>query len=186
MRILIAGALAALIALPAMAQESRVKGWNNLNGREAVVFRAKVVDVLCELTGECADKCGNARRQMGLVREDDGKLILAAKNQQAAFQGAAADLYAHCGKTVTVDGLLVGPVGDGAKFFQVHFIKREGSDIWAPTKRWTRLWKREFPAAAAKKGRWYRNDPRVLKVLGENGYLGLGAETDRKFIEENY
>ena len=27
-----------------------------------------------------------------VVREDDGRLILAAKNQQAGFQGAAADL----------------------------------------------------------------------------------------------
>ena len=190
MKTLIAGGLAALIALPfgtltASAQESQVKGWKNLNGREAVVFRAKVVDVLCELTGECAAKCGNGKRQMGLVREDDGKLILASKNQQAAFQGATVDLYAHCGNTVTVDGLMVGPEG-ATKFFQVHFIKRDGKDVWAPTKRWTRIWKREFPEAAAKKGRWYRNDPRIAKALEEDGYLGLGAEADKKFIEENY
>lgn len=187
MKTVFAGALAALIALPmtAGAQESQVKGWKGLNGREAVVFRAKVVDVLCELTGECAEKCGNGKRQMGLVREDDGKLILASKNQQAAFQGATADLYAHCGNTVTVDGLMVGPEG-AAKFFQVHFIKRDGKDVWAPTKRWTLIWKRQFPEAAAKKGRWFRNDPRVLKAIEENGYLGLGAEADKTFIEENY
>lgn len=185
MRTLIAGALAALIAVSAQAQESQVKGWKNLNGREAVVFKAKVVDILCELTGECADKCGNGKRQMGLVREEDGKLILAAKNQQAAFQGATSDLYAYCGQTVTVDGLMVGPE-DSAKFFQVHFVKREGSDIFAPTKRWTRIYKREFPEAAAKKGRWFRNDPRILKAIEEDGYLGLGAEADKKFIEENY
>ena len=106
-RTLIAGALAALIALPATAQESRVKGWDGLQGRETAVFRAKVVDVLCELSGDCAEKCGEGRRQMGLVREDDGRLILAAKNQQAGFQGAAADLYPFCGQTVAVDGLMV-------------------------------------------------------------------------------
>ena len=184
MRYLIAGALMALMTLPAGAQESRVKGWKNLNGREAVVFRAKVVDVLCELTGECAEKCGAGRRQIGLVREDDGRLILAAKNQQAGFQGAAADLYAYCGTTVTVDGLMVGP--GAAKVFQVHFIKRDGSDTWAPTKRWTRIWKREFPEAAARKGRWFRNDPRVNAEIEANGYLGLGAEADKAFIEENY
>lgn len=184
-RTLIAVAVAALMALPAQAQESRVTGWKNLNGREAVVFRARVVDILCELTGECAEKCGNGQRQMGLVREDDGRLILAAKNQQAGFQGAAADLYAYCGTTVTVDGLMVGPE-DGTKFFQVHLIQRDGHDAWAPTKRWTRIWKREFPEAAAKKGQWFRHDPRVNAQIEANGYLGLGAEADKTFIEENY
>ena len=38
----------------------------------------------------------------------------------------------------------------------------------------------------SKKGRWYRNDPRIVKALEEDGYLGLGAEADKKFIEENY
>ena len=187
MKRLIAITLAALIALPAAAQESQVKGWNGLQGREPAVFRAKVVDVLCELTGECAENCGNARRQMGLIREDDGKLIFATKNQQAGFQGAAADLYAFCGQTVTVDGLLVGnPDLTQTKVFQVHFILREGSDKWIPTKRWTRIWKRNNPEAAAKKGRWFRNDPAINAEIEANGWLGLGAEADKTFIEENY
>lgn len=192
MRFLIASALAALIALPvslvpATAQESQVKGWGNLNGREAVVFRAKVVDVLCELTGECAEKCGNARRQIGLVRESDGKLILTAKNQQAGFQGAAADLYAYCGTSIMVDGLMVGDTDlSPTKFFQVHFIKPDHLEKWLPTKRWTRIWKRNNPEAAKKKGQWFRNDPAVQAEIRANGYLGLGAEADKKFIEENY
>ncbi len=187
MRMLILGALAALIAMPATAQESRVKGWKNLQGREAVVFKAKVVDVLCELGGDCAEKCGNSRRQLGLVRESDGKLILAAKNMQAGFQGAAADLYAYCGKTVTVDGLLVGnPDLTATKFFQVHFIQRDGSDKWLPAKRWTRIWKRNNPSVAKKKGQWFRHDPAVQAEIRATGYLGLGAEADAKFIEENY
>ena len=187
MRILIAGAVTALMSLPAMAQESQVKGWKGLEGREAVVFKAKVVDVLCELSGDCAEKCGNARRQIGLVRESDGKLILAAKNQQAGFQGAAADLYAYCGQTITVDGLMVGNTAlTDTKFFQVHFIQKDGSEKWLPTKRWTRIWKRNNPEAAKLKGRWYRNDPAIQAEIKANGYLGLGAEADEKFIKENY
>ena len=184
---IIATALAALIALPATAQESRVKGWNNLQGREPAVFKAKVVDVLCELTGDCAEKCGEGRRQMGLVREDDGKLILGAKNQQAGFQGAAADLYPFCGQTVTVDGLMVGnPDLIQTKVFQVHFILRDGSDKWIPTKRWTRIWNRANPDAEGKKGPWFRHDPAVNAEIEANGWLGLGAEADKTFIEENY
>jgi hypothetical protein len=184
---LMTGALAALMSLPAAAQESRVKGWDGLQGRETAVFRAKVVDVLCELSGDCAEKCGEGRRQMGLVREDDGKLILAAKNQEAGFQGAAADLYPFCGQTVAVDGLMVGnPDLTATRVFQVHFIQREGSDKWLPTKRWTRIWQRRNPEAAAGKGPWFRNDPAVNAEIEANGYLGLGAEADATFIQENY
>ena len=186
-RTLMAAALAALMAVPAAAQESQVKGWKNLQGRETAVFRAKVVDVLCELTGDCAEKCGEGRRQMGLVREDDGKLILAAKNQQAGFQGATVDLAAYCGMTVTVDGLMVGnPDLTATKVYQVHFIQREGSDKWAPSKRWTRVWTRRHKDLAKKKGPWFRHDPAVNAEIEASGYLGLGAEADAKFIEENY
>lgn len=186
-RIIATVALVAALASLAVAQESRVTGWTNLEGREAVVFEAKVVDVLCELTGECTQKCGVGRRQMGLLRVDDGRLIFAAKNQEAGFQGASYDLYPYCGQIVTVDGLMVGnPDLTDTKVFQVHFIRREGRDAWAPAKRWTRLWRRAYPEAAAKGGSWFRNDPRVLEAIGANGYLGLGAEADAKFIEENY
>lgn len=187
MRRAILTALAVMLTWAAQAQESRVDGWDNLKGREPVVFKAEVVDVLCHLTDECTEKCGSGRRQLGLVREDDGRLILAVKNQEAGFQGASHDLYAYCGMTVTVDGLMVGdPELTDTKVFQVHFIQREGRDAWAPSKRWTRIWRREFPEAAGKKGAWFRNDPRVQAAIEANGYLGLGAEADAKFIEENY
>ena len=35
---------------------------------------AKVVDLLCEVTGDCTDNCGNGKRQLGLLL-DDGRLI---------------------------------------------------------------------------------------------------------------
>jgi hypothetical protein len=89
--------------------------------------------------------------------------------------------------TVTVDGLMVGnPELTATKVYQVHFIQREGSDKWAPTKRWTRVWKRQNKKAAAAKGPWFRNDPAVNAEIEANGYLGLGAEADAKFIEENH
>ena len=191
-RTLIAAALAACMALPVaaegeFAEGSQVKGWKNLQGREPAVFKAKVVDVLCELTGDCAEKCGSGNRQMGLLREADGKLILAAKNSEGQFQGATVDLSAYCGKTVTVDGLLVGdPNLTSTKFYQVHFVQREGSDKWAKAKRWTRMWKREHKDLAKKKGPWFRHDPAVLAEIEAKGWLGLGADTDEKFIQENY
>ena len=194
-RVLIAGALAALIAVqapsPAVAQDfsegSQAKGWNGLQGREPARFKAKVVDILCELTGECVEKCGEGRRQMGLLREADGKLILAGKNNQASFNGATVDLYPYCGQTVTVDGLMVGnPELTATKYMQVQLIHREGAENPAQAKRWTRVWNRANPEAAKKKGPWFRKDPAVAAAIEKNGWLGLGAEADKTFIEENY
>ncbi|MEM7211153.1 MAG: hypothetical protein AAF479_04540 [Pseudomonadota bacterium] len=191
-RTLIAAVLAALIALPAAAEGefsegSQVKGWKNLQGRENALFKAKVVDILCELTGECAEKCGNGKRQMGLIREADGVLVLVAKNSQASFNGGAIDMAPYCGQTVTVDGLLVGDSNvTSTKFYQVFSIQREGSDKWAKAKRWTRTWKRNNPDLAEKKGPWFRHDPAVAAAIEADGWLGLGADADAKFIEEFY
>ncbi len=191
-RTFIAAVLAALIALPAAAEGefsegSQVKGWKNLQGREPALFKAKVVDILCELTGDCVEKCGAGKRQMGLVREADGVLVLAAKNSQASFNGATVDLAPYCGMNVTVDGLLVGdPSVAPTKFYQVFAIQREGSDKWAKTKRWTRMWKRDNKEFSEKKGPWFRHDPNVAAAIEANGWLGLGADADKAFIEENY
>lgn len=190
-RILCAAALSALMAMPATAdgefsKGSQVKGWNNLKGRETAVFKGKIVDVLCELTGECAPSCGAGKRQLGILREKDGKLILAAKNSQAAFNGATEDLWIYCGRTVFVDGLMVGnPELTKTKFYQVFLIRREDGTIWAKTKRWTRVWSKKNESLATRKGPWYRHDPNVQAEIKANGYLGLGADADKKYIEDN-
>ncbi len=196
MRFLIGAALAALMSLPAAAdgefsEGSQAKGWKNLQGRDPAVFKAKVVDILCEVSGDCADKCGAGKRQMGLLREADGKLILAGKNGQATFNGATEDLAAYCGQTVMVDGFMVGnPELTSQKYYMVQLIQREGSDKWGKARRWTRAWTRANPdlkdELKAVKNRWFRIDPAVQAEIAANGYLGLGAEADKKFIEENY
>jgi hypothetical protein len=162
-----------------------VTGWDNLQGRENAIFRAKVVDLVCALTGDCTEDCGGGARQMALLREADGALILAAKNAEPLFTGATEDLAPSCGQTVTVDGLLVGdPELTDTKFYQVFLIRREGSDNWARAERWSRVWKRENKDAAKKGGEWFRHDPAVRAAIEADGWLGLGKEADRQFIEE--
>ena len=186
------GVAAALLALPALsdgefAEGSQVTGWDNLQGRENATFRAKVVDVVCALTGDCPADCGGGARQMALLREADGVLVPAAKNAQPLFTGAAVDLAPYCGQTVTVDGLLVGnPALTDTKVYQLFLIRREGHDAWARAERWTRVWKREHKDLAKEDGPWFRYDPAVQKAIEANGYLGLGAAADRAFIEENH
>ena len=95
--------IAALFASPAFAQDfsegSNARSWN-LYAEVPATFEAKVVDVLCELTGDCPADCGAGKRQLGLIRTADGVMVLPLKHSQPAFTGAAVDLAPFCGQTV--------------------------------------------------------------------------------------
>ncbi|MEP2944176.1 MAG: hypothetical protein ABJM86_11070 [Hyphomicrobiales bacterium] len=160
---------------------SQAKSWK-LTGEEKARFSAKVVDVLCEVAGKCADNCGAGSYQIGLLTTD-GKLIPINKNGQGSFNGGVDDLLPFCGKNVEVDGLLVGE-NVPSKYYQVQLIKPEGGE-WAKANLHTKKWKEKYPDAGGK-GPWFRRDPRVLSQLEKDGYLGLGADADKAFIKENY
>lgn len=186
MRALAAWAALALFAAPVLAADfsagSQAKEWGLL-GEEKAVFDARVVDVLCELTGDCPANCGDGKRQLGLVRVADGALVLPLKNGQAAFSGAATDLAPYCGRTVGVDGVLVGDEDyTPIKYYMVQLIRPEGSSDWVKANQWTKEWAKRNPEAKGK-GPWFRRDPRVKAMIEADGYLGLGLETDKAFIE---
>lgn len=187
----LAVALAALfIAGPALAGEfsegSQAKEWN-LSNEETATFSGKVVDILCELTGDCPADCGAGVRQLGILRSADNALVPVLKNGQTSFNGAGVDLLPYCGKMVDVDGLLIGyedqtPV----KLYMVQLIREQGAAEWEKANLWTKQWAKDHPEAAAKKGPWFRKDPDVLEQIERDGYLGLGHEADKAFIEEWY
>ncbi len=178
----------ALIASPLAAQDfsegSEAKSWN-LYAEVPAKFEAEVVDVLCTLTEDCPEDCGAGKRQMGLVRAADGVLVLAVKNSQAAFTGAAVELAPFCGQTVTVDGLLLDDPELGANnVYLLQTIQANGAE---PIKanQWTKVWAKQNPEAKGK-GPWFRRDPRVNEIIAREGYLGLGLDVDQTFIEENF
>jgi hypothetical protein len=186
MRALAAWAAIALFAAPALAADfsegSQAKEWGLL-GEEKATFDAKVVDVLCELTGDCPANCDDGKRQLGLVRVADNALVLPLKNGQAAFSGAATDLAPYCGQTVGVDGVLVGDEDyTPTKYYMVQLIRPEGSADWVKATQWTKEWAKRNPEAKGK-GPWFRRDPRIKAMIEADGYLGLGLETDKAFIE---
>ncbi len=163
---------------------SKAKKWG-LTAEEKALFTGKVVDIVCELSGDCPDNCGNGLRQLGIVRDSDQKLISVLKNGQAAFNGAADDLLPYCNEQVDADGVLIGDEASlGAKYFMVQRIRKDGRPKWNKTKQWTKAWKKRNPDAKGK-GPWFRRDPRVAKQIELEGYFGLGAEVDKKYIAEN-
>lgn len=175
-----------VLAAPAkatdFAQGSEAKEWGLIGERKAR-FSARVVDVLCELTSDCPADCGGGKRQLGLLRDADGALVYALKNTQPAFTGAATDLQPYCGKAVEVDGVTVQADEDAPAYYMVQLIREAGAADWSKTNRWTKDWAEANPALKDGKGPWFRRDPRVNAAIDKDGYLGLGAETDRAFIE---
>lgn len=183
----------ALAATPALAEgefaaNSQAKSWGLL-GEELALFEGKVTDAVCVLTGDCPADCGAGQRQIGVLRAADGKFLLVTKNTQPAFTGATVDLAQYCGMDVEVDGLLVGdtdvtPGLAGAKLLQVQTVRVPGQDP-AKTNRWTAEWAKRNPDAPGE-GPWFHRDPKVNAQIEAHGRLGLGAEADQKYIEDNF
>ncbi len=166
----------ALVTGAARAAES----WG-LPGEEAARFEATVVDLLCELTGDCPADCGAGTRQLGLLK-DDGTLVLPLKNQ-VFFAGVAAELIGFCGQRVVADGLFA--TNRGHTIFALQFVKAAPDGKWQRANRFLPKWAAENgvgPKSAAAK-RWFENDPRVKDLVARDGKLGLGLEADRKYLE---
>jgi len=184
MKRLIATALT-LLAAPLAAQDfsanSNARSWN-LYAETPALFDATVVDVMCDITGDCPANCGDGSRQLGLKRTADDVLVFVTKNNQPAFTGAAVDLLPYCGQEVTVDGLMIEDEDFPVKnIYLVQRIKAGDAD-WAKASQWTKVWAKENPDAKGK-GPWFRRDPRVKAEIARDGYLGLDLETDAAFIE---
>lgn len=172
---------------PALAQDfsegSTAKAWN-LYAEVPARFDARVVDILCELSGDCPANCGDGRRQLGLIRAADGVLVFPNKNSQTAFTGAAQELLPFCGQDVEVDGLMIEDPDLGAQnIYLVQKIRTAGSDTWIKANSWTKKWAKAHPEAKGK-GPWFRRDPRVKAEIAAHGFLGLGAEAEVDFIRE--
>lgn len=181
-------ALIALVAAPLAAQdfseESEAKPWN-LYAEVPARFQAEVVDVLCKLTGDCPENCGDGSRQMGLVRTADDVMVFPLKNNQPAFTGAATDLLPYCGQIVTVDGLMIDDPDLSAKNLYLVQTVTTADGTVNEANRWTKEWAKANPDAAGK-GPWFRRDPRINEIIAREGYLGLGLEADAEYIAENF
>ncbi len=180
----------ALCAAPALAfaqdfsEGSTAKEWN-LYAEQPALFEAKVVDLLCHFTGDCPTDCGAGKRQIGLLRTADDVLVMAFKNSQAAFSGAAADLAPYCNQTVEVDGLLLDDPDLGAKnMYMVQKIRVDGGE-WKKANQFTKIWAKEHPDAKGK-GPWFRRDPAIKAEIEEHGYFGIDPEAEKAFIKEWY
>ena len=145
-----------------------------IEGEEKARFDAKVVDILCELNGNCPDNCGGGKRQLGLLR-DNGQLIMVAKNFDI-FAGAADDLAPYCGQTITVDGLMITTAH--MPLFALQF-KKPKDGKWSRANWFTKNWAKANPGV--KPGQWFRHDKRVKELIAQDGVFGIpGLEPEEE------
>jgi len=173
-----AGYVAIFLLLGAVGARA-AESWG-ISGEKKVRFEAKVVDIACELTGNCPAQCGGGARQLGLLR-DDGMLILPLKNQ-VPFAGAADELIDFCARRVVADGLLI--TNRGYTFMALQFVRAAPDGPWRRANRFTRKWaqRNEVAPDSPVARQWFRHDPRVIDLIARQGKLGLGPAADREFL----
>ena len=154
------------------------KSWG-VSNEEKALFTGTVTDISCHLLGDCPADCGAGSRQLGLATKDQG-MILVSKNL-TLYTGAVEELYHFCGQEVEVDGLFTE--NRNVRFFQVQKVRLAGKK-WRKATRFHKAWAKEYGGKPRKAKHWYRKDPRIKEIISRDGYLGLGLEKDKEFLEK--
>lgn len=157
-----AALLSGLATTPAFAASE----WGIDNEKKARV-EAKVVDLLCEVTGNCVANCGAGKRQLGLLF-DDGKLVPVVKNQEP-FAGATNDLVKFCGKRIVADGLMIS--SPKMPMFALQFKRLAPDGKWSRANQFGKDWSKAN--GGKKPGQWFRHDPTIKKHIKEHGVFGI-------------
>jgi len=159
---MILAALAVLVSPGAEAAEE----WG-IEGEAKARFEAKVVDIACELSGNCPADCGGGKRQLGLLK-DDGTLLLVAKNFDI-FAGATVDLIGFCNKRIVADGLMIQT--KHMPLFALQFKRLAPDGKWSRANWFAKEWSK---ANGGKEGgQWFRHDARVKSELEAGGVFGI-------------
>ncbi len=149
-----------------------------ITGAQESEFSGTVVDLLCELNGNCTDNCGEGNRQLG-VKTDSLGTVLVAKNL-TDFSGAADELWNYCGQVVDVNGLFT--THQGVRFFQVQNV-RPPEGKWLKATRYSEAWVARSGKDAGMARNWHEHDERVKAIIKRDGYLGLGQQADDEYFE---
>lgn len=157
----VCGAILAL-ALPAQAADS----WG-IAHEEVARVEAKVVDLLCEVTGDCAPDCGAGKRQLGLLL-DNGRLVPVVKNQDI-FAGATDDLIGFCGNRIVADGLMIND--PQMPLFALQFKRLAPDGEWSRANRFGKNWAAANPGKNA--AEWYVHDSHVKAEIEARGVFGI-------------
>ncbi len=159
------------------AGPGEIASWPVTNAEKSGLL-GEVVDVQCELTGNCAENCGAGKRQIAIKTENVGT-VLVAKNLNN-YSGAVDELWPLCGNIVDVNGLFTEH--QGVRFFQVQNIRAPGGE-WQKATRYLQAWSERSGKPLSVANNWQDHDERIQAVLDRDGRLGLGPNADQEFFK---
>jgi len=149
-----------------------VERWG-ISGVEVAELSGEVVDVLCELSGNCTDQCGAGTRQLGFKTQQGTVLISKDINR---YTGAAEELWPFCEQQLVVNGQFTET--GNTRIFQVQNVRLPDGP-WMSTSRFIEKWAQENNETVSAARRWYLKDTRVKTILDKDGLYGLGPDADR-------
>lgn len=154
----------------------QVKKWS-ISGSEVAELSGEVVDVLCELSGNCVDQCGAGTRQLAIKTEQ--RTVLIAKDLNF-YTGAAQELWPYCNQQLVVNGQFTQT--GNTRFFQIQNV-RTPTGAWMTTSKFLENWAEKNGESLSKAEDWYRHDKRVNQILEQDGRLGLGLDADNAYFK---
>jgi hypothetical protein len=166
MRRLVAAALAALPFAFAPPAAHAAELWG-LEHESIATYQAKVVDLLCTVAGSCPPDCGGGRRQLGLLTAEG--TLRAAVKASSDFAGPVLDLQPWCGKTITVDGLLVENPRMTMMF--VQRLREKDDQPWITTDGFLHDFAARYGNGNADD--WVRKHPQVKAIIAADGVFGI-------------
>jgi len=178
-----AATLLLLLQVGCATPVGKVESWPVTNAEKSQ-FSGEVVDVLCELGGNCANECGQGTRQLAIKTQDkslgqNSGVVLVAKNLNN-YSGAADELWQLCGQQVELNGLFTEH--RGVRFFQVQNIREAGGQ-WQKATKYLDAWVERSGKSPQQAKNWQEHDERVSGVLERDGRLGLGTKADQDYFK---
>lgn len=176
---------AAVVLASAGAQAANKWGLPGATSEEPSRFEGKVVDIACELTGNCPANCGDGKRQLGVVETSNDKLWLVIKNFDG-FANAHLDVLPFCGKKIVVDGLKVET--PHMPSLVIQFLKPAGDEKakWIRAAGFSKDWHKRNPKFSKKQANgWFWHDDQIKDIIKRTGELGDPKLDVKKELEEN-
>jgi len=171
--------LAQLFVAACATPVGEIESWP-ITAAEKNQFSGKVVDVQCELSGNCTADCGAGKRQLA-IKTTNKKLgtVLIAKNLNN-YTGAADELSQFCGQQIDINGLFTEH--RGVRFFQVQNIREAGGQ-WQKATKYLDAWVERSGKSPQQAKDWHEHDERVSGIIKRDGRLGLGTKADQDYFK---
>lgn len=169
----------ALLQVSCATPVGEVEAWP-ITAAEESQFSGEVVDIQCELSGSCAEQCGQGKHQLA-VKSQNNELgtVLIAKNL-TNYSGAADELWRFCGQQVELNGLFTEH--RGVRFFQVQNVRARNQN-WQRADKFLTEWQKRSGKSPEQAKFWEEHDERVKAIIERDGRLGLGPQADQNYFK---